>query len=139
VFAHILVPLDLGPRNERVLVTARAVALQNRARVTLLHVVERIEHVPVAELRRFYARLEKEAQRRLARAARRFAEKKIPIDAAVMTGHPAQEIVRWAAVNDVDLIILGSHKVDPARPGRGWGTTSYKVGILCRCPVMLVK
>ena len=44
--------------------------------------------------------------------------------------------------NDVDLIILiilGSQKIDPARPGQGWGTTSYKVGILCRCPVMLVK
>ena len=41
--------------------------------------------------------------------------------------------------NDVDLIILGSQKIDPARPGQGWGTTSYKVGILCRCPVLLVK
>ena len=139
MFAHILVPLDLGPRNERALVTARTLAVNNRARVTLLHVVEQIEHVPVAELRRFYARLEKEAQRRLAQAARRFAEKKVPIEAAVTTGNPAHEIVRWAAANDVDLIILGSHKVDPARPGQGWGTTSYKVGILCRCPVLLVK
>jgi nucleotide-binding universal stress UspA family protein len=139
VFAHILVPLDLGPRNERAVVTARTLAVNNRARVTLLHVVEQIESVPVAELRRFYTRLEKAAQRRLAQAARRFTEKKVPVEAAVTTGNPAHEIVRWAAANDVDLIILGSHKVDPARPGQGWGTTSYKVGILCRCPVLLVK
>src|SRR5439155_21726259 len=133
VFAHILVPLDLGPRNERALVTARTLAVNNRARVTLLHVVEQIEHVPVAELRRFYARLEKEAQRRLAQAARRFAEKKVPIEAAVTTGNPAHEIVRWAAANDVDLIILGSHKVDPARLGQGLGATSTLVGSRSRC------
>jgi hypothetical protein len=34
---------------------------------------------------------------------------------------------------------MGSHKVDPTSPGQGWGTTSYKVGIGCQCPVMLVK
>ena len=32
---------------------------------------------------------------------------------------------------------MSSHKVDAT--GRGWGTTSYKVGILCWCPVLLVK
>jgi hypothetical protein len=34
---------------------------------------------------------------------------------------------------------MGSHKVNPKRRGMGWGTTSYKVGILCRCPILLVK
>lgn len=38
----------------------------------------------------------------------------------------------------VDLLVMGSHKVKP-RPGQGWGTTSYEVGILCQCPILLVK
>jgi len=41
--------------------------------------------------------------------------------------------------NRVDLIVLTSHKIDLAHPAEGWGTTSYKVGILCQCPVLLVK
>ena len=55
MFKHILVPLDLG-RNERSLRTARTLARQNGARVTLLHVIQRIEDIPAAELRRFYCR-----------------------------------------------------------------------------------
>ena len=38
-----------------------------------------------------------------------------------------------------DLVVMGSHKVNPARRNRGWGTTSYKVGIFCQCPILLVK
>lgn len=139
MFAHILVPLDLGRRHDRVLATALALALQGRARVTLVHVIHRIEHVPVAELRRFYDRLGKVAQRVLGQAARRFIRKGIPLRALVLTGDPPHEIVRWAASNRVDLIVLGSHRVNLSRPAERLGTTSYKVGILCQCPVLLVK
>jgi nucleotide-binding universal stress UspA family protein len=57
----------------------------------------------------------------------------------VLIGSPAREIVRFATAKRVDLIVLGSHRIDLARPAAGWGTTSYKVGILCQCPVLLVK
>ena len=40
---------------------------------------------------------------------------------------------------ETDLIVLGSHTIEPGNAARGWGTTSYKVGLLCRCPVLLVK
>jgi len=37
-------------------------------------------------------------------------------------------------------VVMGSHKVKAVRGGsRGWGTTSYKVGIFCQCPILLVK
>jgi hypothetical protein len=35
----------------------------------------------------------------------------------------------------VPLIAMPTRK----RRGMGWGTTSYKVGILCRCPILLLK
>ena len=54
-------------------------------------------------------------------------------------GEPAREIVRAAARGRADVIVMGSHRVDPKRQGAGWVTTSYKVGILCRCPILLVK
>jgi nucleotide-binding universal stress UspA family protein len=61
------------------------------------------------------------------------------VRSAVVVGTPSEDIVRYAAANRVDLIVMASHRVDPSRRSRGWGTTSYKVGILCRCPIMLVK
>jgi hypothetical protein len=39
----------------------------------------------------------------------------------------------------VELIVLSSHRVDLQNPGAGWGTMSYKVGILSQCPVLIVK
>ena len=61
------------------------------------------------------------------------------VGATVCIGEPAREIVGTAAREKVDLIVMGSHKVVPSRPATGWGTTSYKVGIFCRCPILLVK
>ena len=137
-FAHILVPLDLSARNRRALSTALALARANRARITLLHVIQRIADLPPADVRGFYEDLRKLAERKLARAARPFAARRIEVRSVVFVGTPAEEIVRYAARNRVDLIVLASHKID-SRSARGWGTTSYKVGILCPCPVLLVK
>ena len=139
MFQHILVPLDLGGGKQRTLAAALQLAQQSQARVTLLHVIQRIEHVPTNEVRDFYKRLTETARDRLAVAARKLAAKKIDVRAVVLLGTPAEAIVKYADTNRVDLIVLPSHKVDLAHPAQGWGTTSYKVGILCQCPVLLIK
>jgi nucleotide-binding universal stress UspA family protein len=54
-------------------------------------------------------------------------------------GSRAHEIVRYATEVGVDLIVLTSHRIDLHHPSAGWGTVSYKVGILSQCPVLLVK
>ena len=136
MFKRLLVPIDLSDRNERTLRTARELARQSRARVTLLHVIYRIGD---GELRGFYQRLMKASERSLNRAAKSFAAKGLAVSAEVCIGEPAVEIVRAAAKLKADLIVMGSHKVNPTRRTRGWGTTSYKVGILCQCPILLVK
>ncbi len=139
MFKHILVPIDLSDRNARTLATARELARQSEARVTLLHVVQRVPHIALGELAPFYRRLEATSRRKLQAAVKRFTEGGVPVRAEVVLGEPAREIVAAAARAKADLIVMGSHRVAPGRPGRGWGTTSYKVGILCRCPVLLVK
>jgi len=137
-FTHVLVPLDLSARNRRALSTALQLAEANDARVTLLHVIQRIADLPLADVRSFYDDLRKRAERKMTRAARPFAARRIDVRSVVFVGTPAEEIVRYAGRNRVDLIVLASHKID-SRSARGWGTTSYKVGILCPCPVLLVK
>lgn len=47
--------------------------------------------------------------------------------------------MKFAAANDVDLIVLPLHRVNPTMANRGWGTVSDKVGILAQCPGLPVK
>jgi nucleotide-binding universal stress UspA family protein len=139
MFAHLLVPLDLGEGNERQLRAALALGRGPRTRVTLLHVIQRVPRIPARELRAFYERLARTSRRRLARVEARLAAAGLAVRVLVLVGDPPGEIVRVAARRRVDLIVMGSHRPEPTRPGGGWGTTSYKVGLLCHCPILLVK
>ena len=78
-------------------------------------------------------------RRRLAETAKPFAAEGLSVGTEVLVGEPAREVVRLTMVKKTDLVVMGSHKVKPARRSRGWGTTSYKVGIFCQCPILLVK
>jgi nucleotide-binding universal stress UspA family protein len=142
VFKRILVPLDLSgrnQRNQRTIDAARELAKLHRSRVTLLHVVHQIPDLAASELSGFYRRLERVSAQRLRRIAALFTARGLPVAVAVCVGEPAREIVRSAVTRKIDLIVMGSHKVVPGPPSAGWGTTSYKVGIFCRCPILLVK
>jgi nucleotide-binding universal stress UspA family protein len=48
-------------------------------------------------------------------------------------------VVRYAAEGKVDLIVLTAPRFDKNHPAVGWGSLSYKVGMLAPCPVLLVK
>ena len=137
MFKHLLVPIDLSDRNARLLGVARSLARSSGARVTLLHVVHRIAHVPSRELQGFYQELRRKSRRKLQAAARGFATDGIHVRTVVVIGEPSRQIVEASTTRGVDLLVMGSHKVVPG--GAGWGTTSYKVGIACPCPILLVK
>ena len=139
MFKHILVPLDLSDRNERILRLAVGLARIKPSRVTLLHVIQGIGGVSTRELRNFYKSLEQRSQRTLARAAKRFVDAQVIVRAVIVIGDPAREIIKAATARQVTLIVMGSHRVMPGRPGRGLGTISYKVGIGCPGPLLLVK
>jgi nucleotide-binding universal stress UspA family protein len=139
MFGHIMVPIDLSDRNERALRMALALARQSGAHVTLFHVIEGVPGIRAGELQSFYGQLVESSERRLREAARRFGDAGIRVGTAVRVGVPAAEIVRAASGKRVDLVVMGSHRVRPGRRNAGWGTTSYKVGIFCQCPILLVK
>jgi len=139
MFKHILVPIDLSDRNERTLRIAVGLARITQSRVTLLHVIQSVTGVSTQELRNFYKTLEQRSQRTLVRAAKRFIDAEVAVRAIVVIGNPASEIIKAATARKVALIVMGSHRVMPGHPGRGLGATSYKVGIACPCPILLVK
>jgi nucleotide-binding universal stress UspA family protein len=139
MFKNILVPVDLTDVHQSALEIAARLAKGNDGEVILLHVVEVIAEVWAAEDRDFYNRLEQTARDHLARLGHALEEHGVPRREEVVFGNRAPEIVRYAGEAGVDLIVLKSHRIDLQNPSAGWGTVSYKVGILAQCPVLLVK
>jgi nucleotide-binding universal stress UspA family protein len=139
LFRHVMVPVDLSDRNERALRAALALAREAGSRVTLFHVIQRVAGLAPGELEEFYRLLVQRSERKLREVARAFTGKGVAVSTQVRIGEPAAEIVRATLREGVDLVVMGSHKVKPGRRERGWGTTSYKVGIFCQCPILLVK
>ncbi len=139
IFQHILIPLDFTAKNRAAAEMALQLAVQNHARVTLLHVVEAIDYAEDEETARFYDSLTREAVRRLSEFAEPFLEAGVPVREEVILDKRGPGIVAFAAENDVDLIVLSSHRVDWKEAPKSWATLSYQVAVLCPCPVLLVK
>jgi nucleotide-binding universal stress UspA family protein len=139
MFKHILVPTDFTDQSLKAIDIAIRMALRDVNKVTLLHVIETIADADSEEFDVFYDKLAKRAQNKLGEMARRYDREDLVIHTEIMYGKRAIEIVKFARENAVDLIVLSSHKIDRKNALGGWGTISYKVGILSHCPVMLVK
>jgi nucleotide-binding universal stress UspA family protein len=137
MFKKILVPLDLTDKHGPALTIAAELAQQS-GQVALLHVIEVIPGLSRDEESDFYKRLERMARRHLERQAGLFADRKVPCRNEILFGSRAPEIARYAAEIEADLIVLTAPQIEPANPW-SWGSMSYKVGILARCPVLLVK
>ncbi|MEW5734732.1 MAG: universal stress protein [Thermodesulfobacteriota bacterium] len=138
MFRNILVPVDFSEENLKAAAIAAQLAGPYQGTVTLLHVIETIAGADFLEIKDFYVTLEKKAQAgmdRLLEAAAGAATQK----SKIVFGNRVGEILKFASERKCDLIVLSSHKIRPEDPVSGWGTISYKVGILAQCPVLLVK
>jgi nucleotide-binding universal stress UspA family protein len=118
MFQHILVPVDLSPKNRQTLEIAVKVASLGEGKVTLLHVIELIADTSFEEFGDFYTKLEQKAQEELETMIAPYKESGLKIERVIVFGNRTEEILKFV---------------------QGWGTLSYKIGILAQCPVMLVK
>jgi nucleotide-binding universal stress UspA family protein len=141
MFHHVLVPVDLTAKNRSAVDVAGELAelAGDEGRITLLHVIETIDHVPFEELEDFYSTLQEKAEAGLAELAGSLPPLTGEVRWRVVYGHRARAIVEFAEEASCDLVVLSSHRVDPERRGEDWATLSHKVAILAPCPVLLVK
>jgi nucleotide-binding universal stress UspA family protein len=135
-----LVPIDFSKGSEMALDYALGMARQNKAQLTLLHVIPAAMVYP-SEGTRFdlYSLLERDARQDLARLMKR---KKLSPGAAqiiLMRGvNPAEVIARQAKKLHASMIIMGSH----GRTGLQrllLGSVAERTLRLAGCPVLIVK
>jgi len=139
MFRRVLVPVDFTPKNLRALERAREIVALSGGELVLVHVVETLEDEIDADLAGFYRKLEERAEERMKESLAALGEGEFTRRSAIVLGHRARAITDYAEHEKVDLVVLSSHRVDPDKPGHDWMTISYKIAILARCPVMLVK
>lgn len=139
MFKQILVPVDFSDRNKRALDIALNLAQTSGGTIHLLHVIKLLAGDHDDEFSGFYKKLEVQAKKRMNGLLATFADHESHIQSHLILGHRVREILLFAEENEVDLIVMNSHKIDPENPDEGWGTISQKVGILAQCPIMLVK
>lgn len=139
MFKHILVPTDLTERSLKALDIAVRMASYNACQVTFLHVVETIDDSDCEQFADFYEKLGRRAGKKMDQMLLSFEKDDLVVEKKIIYGKRVNEIIKFAHNLEIDLIILSSHRIDPKDASQGWGTISYKVGILSPCPVMLVK
>jgi nucleotide-binding universal stress UspA family protein len=139
VFNHILVPVDFTKKNRAAIAAAGQLARQSDARISLLHVIEFIDFPDDDEISVFYDKLQKRSEAELDKLLTMFTDDEFDVTVDTVINHRSKGIVLYAADNDVDLIVMSSHPIDPAKRGDGWGTISYQVSALCHCSIMLIK
>lgn len=139
MFNQILIPVDFSDQNKHALDIALNLAKISGSNIHLLHVIKRLADDDENEFADFYSKLEAKAKIRMDELLATVANEGVPIKSHLIWGHRVKEILLFAEENEVDLILMNSHKIDPENPDEGWGTISQKVGILAQCPILLVK
>ena len=141
-YQHLLVPIDLNAPDQRALDAAFDLAIQHRARTTMMYVIEAIEEAvddEEDELTAFYAELEANVRRRLLELSQRFERAGLVVRPEIVVGRTAGAIVRYSTVEAVDLIVMRSERIDLNHPEQVLTSLSHQVSMFCQCPVMLLK
>jgi universal stress protein A len=139
-YKHILLAIDFSDHGSEVVKTAKAMAEQNQATLSVVHVVENLPmsepaYGPIPFDVDFAQDLLDNAKLRLTKLA---AELQIPENRQWLEmGSPKLEVVRVAEENHVDLIVVGSH----GRHGLALLLGSTANGVLhhAKCDVLAVR
>ena len=132
---HILIPvaLDHDPIVPGQIALARRL-LDDGGRITLLTV---LENIPSFVVEFVTVKSENHLTQRIQERLEAVADGAADIGTQVLTGKPGVEIVGFAQDNDVDLIIIGSHKPDVS--DYFMGSTAARVARRAPCAVYVQR
>jgi len=141
-YQRMLVPLDGSEPAERVLVYAKELAGRLDLEVSLLYVCTKEEYQVLPMHRSYVERLAEQVKTQTAAVRASVGGpskgKAVQVNGRVSVGYPAEEILRYADENKIDLILMATH----GRSGmKRWvlGSVADKVLRASKLPVLLVR
>ena len=142
MFRKILVPVDFSDTTARPLKLALGLAQHRPAKVILLAVVD--DSFPNPDILSFqlpwadyHRHLRDEAHKRLEELVEKVAGG-TEVEICVVRGHPARTIVRFAAEEKCDLVVMATHGTRGLQHAL-LGSVTDKVVRQVACPVLVVR
>ena len=139
MFNRILAAIDGSPASEKVLAAAVDLATRYQAELIALSVAEMPEVVAMVDEVDEMRQSADNYFRQIGEAAVQYAQSRgVKLRNVVVRGHAANEIIRYAEAEGVNLIVLG--RQGHSRITRFFlGSTTDRVSEHCHCTVMIVK
>lgn len=141
-YQKMLVPLDGSEPAEKVLVYAKELAARLDLELSLLYVCTKEEYQVLPMHRSYVERLAEQVKAQtaavLAGIGGASKSKAVQVTGRVTVGYPAEEILRYADENKIDMILMATH----GRSGvKRWvlGSVADKVLRASKLPVLLVR
>jgi len=142
---HILVPSDFSETARHALANAFTIASMHRAKITLLHIVTVYDDDPYnpkqsfPDLKEYYKHLEERASAHFEETVSSKALKDVSVEYIIRRGFsPYEEILSFAAEQNVDLIALGTHGRKPL--ARFFlGSVAENIVHHAQCPVLSIR
>ena len=147
----ILYATDLGKNMRPAFRHAIGLAQQYQAKITMLHVAEPIGNTGMAVLELYVPNIDDDFENEELKTILKKMEQRLEdfhteelgeesdlvTDVTVVTGRPAEEIHKFAATHDVDLIVVGTH-TNPSIGAALLGSTARKLINISDRPVLVV-
>jgi nucleotide-binding universal stress UspA family protein len=142
-FSRIVCAVDFSVASLSAAAYALSIAEEAEAQLTLLNVIEKppeLDHSPLEpdfDIERFHAEAEARQRTKLQALIPDHAEDYCTVRTAVVEGSASRQVLRLAAEQNADLIVLGVHgrnAVDLAI----FGSNSKDVVVKAQCPVLVI-
>jgi nucleotide-binding universal stress UspA family protein len=151
MIAKILVPHDGTEISNRAFQRATEFAKALNTEVLLLHVIQDIPVPPSLLLgndRMLISRAKRSIAKELEKGWNKMVhekiigkmsnDEKIKVRSEVVVGYPAEEIIKFAKSNKIDMIIVGSRRLEAISKIKALGSVARKVSEVAECPVMII-
>ncbi|MDJ0837861.1 MAG: universal stress protein [Acidobacteriota bacterium] len=138
MFDRILIPVDFSAGNRDSIAQAARLAHAETS-VTLIHIIQMIDHLEDDEDEGFYSRLREMADRKMESLLKYGRELGLNLSHTVLVGKRTTGILTYAREHDISIIVLNSRPMDWTQPLEGFGGTSHAVAVYAHCPVFLIK
>jgi len=147
MISKILVPHDGSEMSNKAFENAVELAKMFKAELILLHVIEEIPIPPIAGIDLVSIDSANEiARRELIKGWDKLVEVKnheiesvnVALRGECINGSAAEQILRFAINNKIDMIIMGSHRLKGLSKIKALGSVTRKVSESADCPVLIV-